>query len=305
MIASVLLFMAGCQITPAPRTDLVHRALNFRPEGTREITYREKPERLQLLAYPTGGDSPVGAVIFIHGGGWSIPGPDMPLFQDWVQELDRRRLRSFSIEHRITPQYRGMDPIIDSVEAYRYIQANAARFGFPADSIAIMGFSSGGHIAVMTGLELTKPDSPGEESGPAPRAIVSFYAPMEPGELYQVGSPGIKEILVRYLPEVPADYQADPVKRKEYLRARFLEISPGAQLHKQAPPMLLVHGQQDRLVPAVQSISFFWKARNIGNSARLLLVPRGSHNFNQSRSVWARQTEQQALDYIVQHLPTR
>ncbi|MBU44048.1 MAG: hypothetical protein CMN76_12570 [Spirochaetaceae bacterium] len=323
LIMASALLLSGCSLNANLRQDLVHRSLYFRPEGTKEITYVEKPEELTLLSYPTGGNNPVGAVIFIHGGGWSIKGPDMPLFQDWLEALNERGIKAFSIEHRVSPQYRGMAPIEDSIQAFRYIQTHARNFNVPPDKIAIMGFSSGGHIAVMTGLELTRQvtsippsgnplDSTDEDLRQArenradafpPIAIVSFYAPMEPGELYQVGSPGIKTILERYLPEPPENMRSDPGKKAAYLRERFREISPGAQLHRNAPPMLLVHGQKDRLVPATQSISFYWKARRIGVShTQLILVPRGDHNFNASRNDWAREAEAQALDYIVQRL---
>ncbi|MCB1137399.1 MAG: alpha/beta hydrolase [Leptospiraceae bacterium] len=315
--------LPSCATPSGLRTDLAHKQLYYRPEGTKEIVYQREPQELTLLSYPTGGDEPVGAVIFIHGGGWSIAGPDMPLFQDWVEELNARRIKAFSIEHRISPAYRGMDPIEDSIQAFRYIQSHASDFNIPPDKIAIMGFSSGGHIAVMTGLELTRQQSASNPSGNEldsteddirrskqnradaypPVAVVSFYAPMEPGELYQIGSPGIRTILERYLPEPPDNLKADPAKRNAYLGEKFQEISPGAQLHRFAPPMLLIHGQQDRLVPATQSISFYWKARKIGlTSTKLVLVPRGDHNFNQSRSSWARDTEKQALDYIQSRL---
>ena len=308
----IIVLLLQCNTSPSVRNDLVERALTFRPEGTEEIVYATDPERLCLLAYPTGGENPVGAVIFIHGGGWSIPGPDMPLFADWVDELNKRNLRSFSIEHRVSPAYRGIDPIEDSIQAFRFIQSRSSEFGFPPDKIAIMGFSSGGHIAVMTGLKLTSesetssnPDgrpNPGRSDAYPPVAVVSFYAPMEPGELYQVGSPGIKSILEGYLPDPPKN-MTDAVQHRAFLQQKFPEISPGAQLHRGAPPMLLIHGQQDRLVPATQSISFYWKARNLGlNKTQLILVPRGDHNFNRSRSQWARLTEQQALDFIARSI---
>lgn len=308
-----ILFLFSCTINANLRQDLIHRSLYFRPDGTEEIVFAEDPEELTMLSYPTGGEEPAGAVIFIHGGGWSIKGPDMPLFQDWVEALNERGLKAFSIEHRVSPDYRGLAPIEDSIQAFRYIQSHASDFNIPPDKIAIMGFSSGGHIAVMTGLELTRKasDSPGSDEEEVsrnranafpPMAVVSFYAPMEPGELYQVGSPGIKGILERYLPEPPASEQTNLVKKRAYLNAKFKEISPGAQLHKNAPPMLLIHGQRDRLVPATQSISFYWKARQYGIPAKLVLIPRGDHNFNASRNEWARDAEVQALEYIVQRL---
>ncbi|MBI39774.1 MAG: hypothetical protein CMF59_09250 [Leptospiraceae bacterium] len=317
-IPGLMLLLFSCSLNANLRQDLVHRSLYFRPDGTKEIVYAEDPEELTMLSYPTGGENPVGAIIFIHGGGWSIKGPDMPLFQDWIDALNDRGIKAFSIEHRVSPAYRGMAPIEDSIQAFRYIQTHASDFNIPPEKIAIMGFSSGGHIAVMTGLELTRkststdagnPESPEIERSRnradayPPVAVVSFYAPMEPGELYQVGSPGIKTILERYLPEAPREDQSNIVKKRAFMNQKFQEISPGAQLHRHAPPMLLIHGQQDRLVPATQSISFYWKARQYGIPAtRLILVPRGDHNFNASRNQWARDAEIQALDYVVQRL---
>ncbi|GEM_PF-1565755 len=324
-IMLLLLSLLSCSLNANLRQDLVHRSLYFRPDGTKEIVYSEDPEELTMLSYPTGGEEPVGAIIFIHGGGWSIKGPDMPLFQDWIDALNDRGIKAFSIEHRVSPAYRGMAPIEDSIQAFRYLQTHASDFNIPPQKIAIMGFSSGGHIAVMTGLELTRKDNAavsstdtGNSDSPEfersriradaypPVAVVSFYAPMEPGELYQVGSPGIKTILERYLPEAPESHQTNLVKKRAFMNEKFQEISPGAQLHRYAPPMLLIHGQQDRLVPATQSISFYWKARQYGIPfTKLVLVPRGDHNFNASRNQWARDAEIQALDYLAERFKAK
>ncbi len=318
-IMILLLSLLSCSLNANLRQDLVHRSLYFRPDGTKEIVYSEDPEELTMLSYPTGGEDPLGAIIFIHGGGWSIKGPDMPLFQDWIDALNDRGIKAFSIEHRVSPAYRGMAPIEDSIQAFRYLQTHASDFNIPPQKIAIMGFSSGRHIAVMTGLELTRKDnrpdsadadagsdSPGRSQDYPPVAVVSFYAPMEPGELYQVGSPGIKTILERYLPEAPESHQTNLVKKRAFMNEKFQEISPGAKLHRNAPPMLLIHGQQDRLVPATQSISFYWKARQYGiQFTKLVLVPRGDHNFNASRNQWARDAEIQALDYLVERFKAK
>lgn len=303
LLITTLLFLTGC-IGTEERFEFVHR-----PPGTTELVYTKDPVPLKLLAYPTGGESPAGAVIFIHGGGWAIGGADMPLFQDWIEPLNERRLMSFSVEHRTSPAYRGIDPLIDCLKAFRYVRDHAAEFGIPSDRIAMIGFSSGGHMAVMTGLTVTDPRLLGKKEkevkltwkdARAMKAIVSFYAPMEPWELYETGSPEMKKLLKNYLPVVQGETEEE---KKKFIAESIRQISPSSNLHRYAPPMLLVHGHKDRLVPPIQSISFFWKTKRIGNrGSKLLLVERGDHNFNMSRNQWARDAEIQALDFIAERM---
>ena len=277
-----LLILVGCLTT----TPLV---LLYRPQGMRVETFRSEPP-LTITVYPGNQDHYDGAVVFLHGGGWSIGGSEVPLFQDWAPLLERARLRGFGLEHRVAPAYRGMDLVSDCIDGVHYIEASAQRLHFPSDRIGLVGFSSGGHLAVMAALELSR-----QERGSV-RAVVSYYAPLNFELLLAHRNPAMLAYLKGFLPD---DYSASP----DNLAAAMEELSPIRRLHAGAPPVLLVHGLADELVPSEQSASFALAANKMREGmAEFVPVEHARHNFNQSRSQWARQVDEAAVAFLRLHI---
>lgn len=291
-LASFVFFtiLSGCATVDSSQFEIF-----FRPEGTELVTYTQGSELLRMNVYPTGGSNPRGAILFIHGGGWQAPGPDLPLFSDWIRPLNRARLMSFSLEHRRAPDYRGNEIVEDIMKAVQFLHENADHYGFPEDKIALIGFSSGGHLAVMASLSMT--DGMAEqyqEPGESIRAVVSFYAPLDPMELYESGDEEIRHILSSYLPEKP-----QISARTTAFERAMMEISPAWHLHYNMPPTLLIHGERDDFVPLSQSENLLRQAENLGiEQMDLLKIERGGHNFNMSRSSWARRAERQAISFV-------
>ena len=272
--------------------------------------YKERPVPLQLVIYPAPpGGVARGAVVFIHGGGWSVTGAGIPTYQDWHEPLQKAGLRAFALEHRVPPQYRGRDHINDCVDAVRYIERNATRFRIPGDRLALVGFSSGGHLAVMTALTLSRP-RPGLRSmagsGPV-RAVAAYYAPLDPERLLEdTTNPDLRKVLENYLPRYsvsPADgvtdaNQLSDLRRSFYERA-LADISPMRAVHAFAPPMILLHGVRDDLIPVQQSRAFRDRANEIKpGMVELIEIEKGDHHFIRSRSKWARAADRQALEFI-------
>lgn len=295
LVISATLLAGACASAPPQ--------LFYQPPGTQLESYRRSPVELRIAAYPAYADASVGAVLFIHGGGWGVGGAGLPFYADWEKQIRRADLRAFAVEHRLPPRYRGRDQVEDIVAAVRYLQTNATRFGFPPDRIALVGFSSGGHLAVMAGLTLSR-RRPGQfRTAARPvRAVVAYYAPLDPERLLQSENPEIRAILFNYLPAFdPGRDMRESVRLREsfYLRA-LKDISPLQNLHRDAPPMLLVHGDQDKLVPISQSQAFAERALELKPGLARLEIARGAdHNFEASRSRWARALEEESIDFII------
>ena len=82
-----------------------------------------------------------------------------------------------------------------------------------------------------------------------------------------------------------------PGRRCSSARRRLgCRLAPGPRarsrhVHAGAPPMLLMHGDSDRLVPPDQSIRFARALRDAGGSATLVLVPGASHFWDGASDV--------------------
>ncbi len=186
----VLFVMNGCATSAG--------GVFFRPEGTTTELYSTNPERLKITVYPevVSYGQHKGAILFVHGGGWETGGSDLPLYSDWEPYINRAGLRAFSIEHRLAPEYHGRALIEDVLSAIGYINRNAKRFNIPDSTIHLVGFSSGGHLALSAALQL---DASSKRS--PVRSVSAFYAPTNPAGRYFTAQGKLKKYLHNYLPE--------------------------------------------------------------------------------------------------------
>jgi acetyl esterase/lipase len=105
------------------------------------------------------------AVIFFHGGGWTVGDRSQlsPLATDqlsdgWVV---------VSVDYRLAPQHPYPAAVQDAKRAVRWLRANADRYGIDPERLVAWGHSAGGHLAAMVGLTagdtgFTDPDLPAD-----------------------------------------------------------------------------------------------------------------------------------------------
>jgi monoterpene epsilon-lactone hydrolase len=90
------------------------------------------------------------AILFVHGGGWINGGGEAAIFTA-MQMAGLARIRVFSVDYRLVPEFAFPAPVEDVVEAYRLVLDR-----FPAQSIAMYGPSAGANLvpaAVLMGRD--------------------------------------------------------------------------------------------------------------------------------------------------------
>nr|P9WET2.1 RecName: Full=Non-reducing polyketide synthase Preu6; Short=NR-PKS Preu6; AltName: Full=Lecanoric acid synthase [Preussia isomera]UNY67719.1 polyketide synthase Preu6 [Preussia isomera] len=137
--------------------------------------------------------SPMPLALMIHGGG------HMTLSRKAVRPTQAKYLLShgflpISIDYRLCPEVNLIDgPIADVRDAYVWACQNLgthlAEHSISVDGgrVVVVGWSTGGHLAMSLGWSL-------EEAGvPPPKAVLSFYAPVdfESGELDNQKNPAL------------------------------------------------------------------------------------------------------------------
>ena len=86
-------------------------------------------------------------VVWIHGGGWQAGSKEQcPI--SWLAE---QGYTVASISYRLTDKAIFPAQIHDCKAAVRWLRANAEKFGYKTDSIAVAGSSAGGHLAALLG----------------------------------------------------------------------------------------------------------------------------------------------------------
>jgi alpha-L-fucosidase 2 len=111
--------------------------------------------RLKLDAYVPKGPGPFPAVIIAHGGGWEA-GDKVTYVTPLFEPLAKAGFAWFSIDYRLTPQYRHQDQIQDLREAIRFVRANEKTFRVDPNRVAVIGESASGQMAALLATRVDK-----------------------------------------------------------------------------------------------------------------------------------------------------
>jgi acetyl esterase/lipase len=239
------------------------------------IEYKRTPSGPLLLdAYrPASGDRhPL--VVMIHGGGWARGGRFEMGLTKWAGYLASGGLAVVSIDYRLAPATTYPDSFQDCVDAVDWCVDHAAELGADPSRIGLWGDSAGGHLVLLLGTSQTDPSFTGPRlrcGGERLRAVVAFYGPTDLVALDEAERRGRGGVgMVRNF--VGVDPDVDP--------ARWREASPIEHVHAGLPPIFLLQGTRDFLVPHSQATSFAERLSTAGAPYRIEIVEDGVHGFD-------------------------
>lgn len=237
--------------------------------------------------------SPMPAVIWIHGGGWrggsKFPSP--------VEFLAKYGFLGISIEYRLSGEATFSAAVEDSKCAVRWLRAKAKEYNVDPDRIGVWGGSAGGHLSLMVataeaGAGLEGDGGWGEYSSRV-QAAVAYYGPSDFISLYKGGgnNSALTEFIGGTMEERPQAY---------WLASPLNHVTPDD------PPLLLVHGDLDPVVPFSQSKLMYQAYRGLGLEVTLVEVSGAGHGFKPATSnpvsPSSQEIEQLVLDFFLQHL---
>jgi acetyl esterase/lipase len=228
---------------------------------------------LELDLYVPEAEGPLPVVVYVHGGGWqrgSRRDPPPLLDADFYAQIAAQGLAVAAIDYRLSGEARFPAPLEDVRAAVDWIREHGAGYGLDPGRVCLWGDSAGGHLAPLAAL-----------TGSAVRAAVAWFPVTDlaglPSDLAEAGGvpdmgPDSREARLLGAPasSVPdLAWQASPVNH----------ASTGA------PPILLLHGTADDLVPAAQSVRLAEALARAGARVELELVPGATHFWKGARDV--------------------
>lgn len=207
---------------------------------------------LEVVVY-SPESAPVGeadalrpAIILIHGGGWRGGQPEI---LSWAaRELAGRGAVCIAVQYRLAGSNGAtiQDCLDDVRDSVRWVRQEAPRLGINANRLALLGESAGGHLAAAVVMLQSRVD-------------VSALVLLNPA--LDLDSP-------RWSLRIPG---LTPENAYSWSPLRFVREG--------LPPVLIVHGTDDSVVPIAQSRQFASDLQASGNRAKLVELDHVEHAF--------------------------
>eukprot|EP00906_Rhabdomonas_costata_P012661 RCo018229 len=208
------------------------------------------------------------AVVVIHGGGWIGGDKRAAREVNIATTLASHGYVALSINYALASPGRPIWPqnLYDCKTAVRWLRRNAELLQVDPGHIGAIGGSAGGHLSAMVALTPGKPGldptQPYSEFSTEIQAAVDLYGPAELTLL----SKSFEMVMIPPLSNETA--------------ALYRAASPVTYAARTAPPLQIIHGTADQLVPLEQSELLAEALKAAGASYELILVQGAPHSFD-------------------------
>jgi acetyl esterase/lipase len=225
------------------------------------------------LHVPAAATGPVPLVVWIHGGGW-MEGDRRYVPLQWPQQRVFEKVVAAgmavaTVDYRLLGDAPFPACVHDCVAAVRYLRRYADELGLDPARVAVWGESAGAHLASMVAF-----------LGSAPRADERLLGTIGVG----TGRVDVAAAVLFYGPAT-LDWVVGQAATAD-VRAAFggepslgTALSPASHVHPGIPPVLLMHGRDDGLVPVGESERLHAALREAGVDSTLEVTDRADHCF--------------------------
>lgn len=247
-------------------------------------------------------------IVFIHGGGWYegdkkvCPGK-LVAQQDYIMACISYR---FSSEALFPAQ------IYDVKNAVRWLRKNAGKYQINPDKVGAWGYSAGGHLSILLGTSSGIPELEGENSEISSKiqAVCNWYGPTDFSQVPPAFTEAITPELVkdksyrkrRWFLYTLATHQliGSPVSKNSKLTQL---ANPINYIDPSDPPVLIMHGKKDNVVPISQS-EILYKALQKNRVSVTFSRPQDrGHNFEgKNGEFYDPQLIKETVTFFDQHL---
>ncbi len=265
LIACLAAWTLVCLVTTGEAAETDKRAEEV--EITADVVYGHKDGLAMTfdVLKPKEKANRAGVLFLVSGGWYSRWSPPEGSVRQFRSLLDKG-FTMFIVRHGSSPRYNIPEVVDDVRRAVRYIRKNAARFGVDPERLGVTGGSAGGHLSLVLGTTGDDGDAKAKDellrTSDRVAAVVAYYPPTDVRPWVLPDS--------QYYKNYPA-LRFDPPKAPAY--SPLLAVSPDDA------PALMVHGDQDKLVPLDHSQKILAEMQKKGVACELLVIPGAAHGF--------------------------
>lgn len=232
-------------------------------------------------------------IVFLQGSAWTFP--DVYYEVPQLSEYARMGYVVATITHRnFNDGHPAPAFLQDTKTAIRFLRKNAAMYGIDPNRVCFWGTSSGGNTSLLVAL-----------TGDDPRYKTEEYSEFSDSVSIAVECFGPTDLVTLF------NARAQDTEAAKFFNG-FVggELSEHIELLKQMspllniekgwnyPPLLLIHGDADTVVPYDQSENMYKALIDNGNYAEMICVENAPHE----NSFWSRELHAEILDFIKRKL---
>jgi len=201
-------------------------------------------------------------ILFIVSGGWYSRWRPPEQSIGWFKPMLDKGFTVFAVRHGSSPKYAIPEIIEDVRRSVRFIRLRANDYGVAPERLGVAGASAGGHLSLMLGTASDKgnPNAKDEVLRATDRvaAVVAYFPPTD------------LRAWVNKTPDYPA---------LNFDESRAADCSPILHVSEDDPPILLMHGDKDELVPIDHSEKILAEFKKHKVTSKLLVIKGAGHGF--------------------------
>jgi acetyl esterase/lipase len=263
---------------------------------------------------------PIPVIVFIHGGGWfegsrdTCPGNTFAV----------RGYAVACVEYRLAkidgcpPDYSFPVQLYDIKAAVRWLRLNSSTYGLDSNKIAAMGASSGGHLAALLGTSHGIQAFEGEQNtgaSDAVQAVVDWYGPVDIINGPQIFSDDPCTTPLETLNQVYGGEETQYFYwtlawgiflggslEEQHVLDQATEASPLTHIDPSDPPFLILHGENDGMVPVNQSKMLKDALLAAGVDVTFIILPNASHNYGSPEAEVSDDFLLPTINFLDEHL---
>ena len=245
-----------------------------------DLTYipnGDDAQKLDLYLPEKPVDRPLPLIVHIHGGAWrggsKFPCP--------VVNMVSQGYAVASVEYRFSQKAVFPAQIQDCQAAIRWLRANSKQHNLDSEHVGVVGGSAGGHLSALVGTAGGKKAFPiiggNEEQSDRVQCVCDIFGPANFATVTQQAADdkNVRNIFKFNSPSDPYSLligvSLDADKQKTDA------VSPVHYVSQNTPPMLILHGTHDALVPYAQSEELVAALKDKGVPVWLQTLPGSGH----------------------------
>lgn len=232
------------------------------------------PAEPTLDIYLPPADKATGAaVLILPGGGYQIltvPGEGPAPARFFLS----KNVAAFVLRYRHGPRYHYPTTLLDAQRALRLIKSRAKEYRVDPDRIGVLGASAGGHLAAMLATL--------HETRLMPAAP---YVPDAVDMLDARPAFALLQYPVIDLTDDAVTHRGSRTNLTQDNPALYEALSPQKHVSRTTPPVFIVHGTNDRLVPVKNALLFYEACLKAGVPVEMHILDNGPHGFGMGDGV--------------------